>query len=37
MDLAEGEEAVPVAAIFDKRRLQRGFNPRHLGKIDVAS
>ena len=35
MDFAEGEEAVPVPAIFDERRLKRRFDPRHLGEIDV--
>jgi hypothetical protein len=36
MDLAEGEEAVAVAAVVDERRLQRRLDPRHLGKIDVS-
>ena len=36
MDFREGEEALAVAAIFDKGGLQRRFNPRHLGKIDIA-
>ncbi len=36
MDLVEGEEAVPIAAVLDERRLQRRFDPRHLGEIDVA-
>ena len=36
MNLAEGEEAVPVAAVIDECGLQRGFDPRYLGKIDVA-
>ena len=36
MDLAEREEAVAVAAILDEGRLQRGLDPRHLGKVDVA-
>ena len=30
------QEAVAVAAIFDKGCLQRGFDPGYLGKIDVA-
>jgi hypothetical protein len=37
MDFAERQEAVAVAAVFDERGLQRGFNPRHLGEIDIAS
>eukprot|EP01031_Cornospumella_fuschlensis_P051688 gene51688-63194_t len=36
MDLAEGEEAMAVAAIFDERGLERGLHTGHLGKIDVA-
>ena len=36
VDLAEGEEAVPVPAIFDKRRLQRRLDPRYLREIDVS-
>ena len=35
MDLGEGEEAVAIAAVIDERRLQRRFDPRHLGEIDV--
>ena len=35
VDLAEGQEAVAVAAIIDKRRLERGLHARHLGKIDI--
>ena len=37
MDFAEGEEAVAVAAIFDEGRLQRRFNARDLGEVDVAA
>ena len=36
VDFAESEEAVAVAAIIDKGRLERGFDPRHLGQIDIA-
>ena len=36
MDFREGEEALAVAAIFDKGGLQRRLNARHLGKIDIA-
>jgi hypothetical protein len=36
MDLAEGEEPVPVAAEVDESRLQRGFYTGNLGEIDVA-
>ncbi|WP_407183404.1 hypothetical protein [Bradyrhizobium centrosematis] len=35
MDFAEGEEAVAVAAIFDEGCLERGFDPRDLGEINV--
>jgi hypothetical protein len=37
MDFAEGEKAVTVAAIFDEGSLQRRFDPRHLGEIDIAA
>src|SRR5690348_195946 len=37
VDFAEGQEAVAIAAIFDKSRLQRGFDPGDLGQIDVAA
>jgi hypothetical protein len=37
VDFAEGEEAVAVTAIFDERGLQRGFDPRDLGQVDVAA
>ena len=30
MDFAEGEEAVAIAAVVDKRRLERRFDPRDL-------
>ena len=36
MNLGKGEETVAVAAIVDERRLQRRFDPGHLGKVDVA-
>ena len=36
MDFGEGQEALAVAAIFDKGGLQRRLNARHLRKIDVA-
>ena len=36
MDLAEGEEPVPVAAEVDESRLQRRFYTCYLGEIDVA-
>src|SRR5262245_23980908 len=35
MDLAEGEEAVAVAAVVDERCLQRRLDPGHLGEVDV--
>ncbi|HJZ20547.1 MAG TPA: hypothetical protein VJ226_06290 [Bradyrhizobium sp.] len=37
VDFAEGQEAVAVAAILDKGRLQRRFYPCDLGEIDVAA
>jgi hypothetical protein len=36
VDFAEGQEAVAVAAIVDKGRLQRRFDPGYLGEIDIA-
>ena len=36
MDLGEGEEAVPVAAIFDEGGLQARLDADDLGEIDVA-
>ena len=36
MDFGEGQEALAVAAIFDKGRLERGLHARHLGEIDIA-
>jgi hypothetical protein len=35
VDFGEGQETVAVAAIFHEGRLQRGFDPRHLGQVDV--
>jgi hypothetical protein len=35
MDFAEGEEAVAVAAIFDKGGLKRRLYPRNLGEVDI--
>ncbi len=35
VDFGKGEEAVAVAAIIDERGLERGFDPRHLGEIDI--
>ncbi len=36
MDFREGQETVPVAAIFDEGRLERWLHPRDLGQIYVA-
>ena len=36
MDFAEGEEAVPAAAIFHEGRLQAGLHADDLGEVDVA-
>jgi hypothetical protein len=37
MDFAEGQEAVPVAAIFDEGGLQGRLYARDLGEVDVAA
>ncbi|WP_433995645.1 hypothetical protein [Bradyrhizobium tropiciagri] len=37
MDFAEGEEAVPVAAILDEGGLQRRLYARHLGEVDITA
>ena len=37
VDLAEGEEAMAVAAILDKGGLERGLHPGHFGEIDVSA
>src|SRR3569832_660044 len=37
MDFREGEEAVAVAAVIDKRRLERRFDAGNLGEIDVTA
>jgi hypothetical protein len=37
MDFAESKKAMTVAAILDEGGLQRGFDPRDLGEIDVAA
>ncbi|WP_456723299.1 MULTISPECIES: hypothetical protein [unclassified Bradyrhizobium] len=37
MDFAEGEEAVPVAAILDEGSLQRRLYARDLGEVNVAA
>jgi len=37
MDFAESEEAMAIAAIFHKSRLQRRFDARYFGEIDIAS
>ncbi len=36
VDFREGEEAVPVAAILDERRLERRFDADDLREVDVA-
>jgi hypothetical protein len=36
MNLAERQETVAVAAVFDEGRLQGGFDPRDLGEVDVS-
>jgi hypothetical protein len=37
MNFGEGEEAVAVAAVIHESGLQRGFDPRDLGEIDVSA
>ena len=37
MDFAERQEAVAIAAVVDEGRLQRRFDARYLGEIDVAA
>jgi len=37
MNFRKGEEAMAVAAIFDKGRLQRRLYPRDLGEVDIAT
>ena len=37
MDFGKSQEAVAIAAVIDEGRLQRGFDPRDLGKIDIAA
>jgi len=37
MDLAEGEEAVAVAAVVDEGSLKRRLDARDLGEIDVTA
>jgi hypothetical protein len=37
VDFAEGQKAVPIAAVFDERGLQRGLYARDLGEIDIAA
>ena len=37
MDLGEGQEAVPVAAVFDESGLQRRFDPGYLREVDIAA
>ena len=36
MDLAERQEAVAIAAIFDEGGLQGGFYPRDFRQVDIA-
>src|SRR3546814_5402883 len=35
MDFAERQKAVAIAAVFDEGSLQRRFDPRYLGEVDV--
>ena len=37
MDFREGQEAVPVAAVIDEGRLQRRFDPRDFGEVDITA
>ncbi len=37
MNFAEGQEAMAIATIFDEGGLQRRFDPRDLGEINIAA
>ena len=37
MNFAEGQETVTIPAVVDEGRLQRRFDARDLGQIDVAA
>ncbi len=37
MDFGEGQEAVAIAAVVDEGRLERRFDARDLGKVDIAA
>ena len=37
MDFREGQEAVPVAAVIDEGRLQRGLYAGDFGEVDIAA
>lgn len=37
MDFRKSEKAVAVSTVIDEGRLKRGFNPRYLGKVDIAA
>jgi hypothetical protein len=37
VDFAESQEPVTVAAVFDECRLQRRFDARDLGQVDIAA
>ena len=36
VDFVEGQEAVAIAAVVDERCLERRFDARYLGEVDVA-
>ncbi len=37
VNFREGQETMPVSAVIHKGGLQRGFDPRHLCQVDIAS
>jgi hypothetical protein len=37
VDFTEGKESVTVSAVFDEGGLQRRFDPRYLGEIDISA
>ena len=36
VDFTKGQEAMAIAAIFNKSGLQAGFHPYHFGQVDIA-
>jgi hypothetical protein len=36
VNFGKGQKPMPIAAVIDKGRLKRGFDPRHFGQIDIS-